>query len=96
MVLAFHVSFKSPGLLLLLLLIPVAIGVYLWIDRERAKKAARWSCPHLLPNMTSGSSGSLRYIPLAIFGVALVLLLLGFARPEAKFTEAKEKGNGQC
>ncbi len=90
LVLAFNVSFKSPALLLLLLLIPVVIGAYLWIDRERAKKASRWSSPHLMPNMISGSSGGLRYIPIAIFGVALVLLLVGFARPEAKFTEAKE------
>jgi Ca-activated chloride channel homolog len=90
LVLAFHVSFKSPVLLLLLLLVPVVIVAYLWIDRERVKKASRWSSPHLLPNMSSGSSGRLRYIPLAIFGVALVLLLVGFARPEAKFTEAKE------
>jgi Ca-activated chloride channel homolog len=90
LVIGFHVSFKSPLLLLLLLLLPVAIGVYLWIDGERAKKASRWSSPHLLPNMTSGSSGGLRYVPVAIFGVALVLLLVGFARPQAKFTEAKE------
>ncbi len=90
LVVAFNVSFKSPGLLLLLLVIPVVVGVYLWIDRERAKQASRWSSPQLMPNMISGSSGGLRYIPLAIFGVALVLLLVGFARPEAKFTEAKE------
>lgn len=90
LVLAFHVSFKSPVLLLLLLVIPLAVGVYLWIDSERTKKASRWSSPHLLPNMISGSSGGVRYVPVAIFGVALVLLLLGFARPEAKFTEAKE------
>jgi Ca-activated chloride channel homolog len=89
-VIAFHVSFKSPVLLLLLLLVPVAIGAYLWIDSARAKKASQWSSPHLLPNMVSRSSGRMRYIPITIFGVALVLLLLGFARPEAKFTEAKE------
>ncbi|HEX4521756.1 MAG TPA: VWA domain-containing protein [Gaiellaceae bacterium] len=90
LVLAFNVSFKSPALLLLLLLIPVVVGAYLWVDGQRTKKASRWSSPHLLPNMVSGSSGALRYVPVAIFGIALVLLLVGFARPEAKFTEAKE------
>ncbi len=86
----FTLSFKSPVLLLLLLLIPVAVGAYLWLDRRSARRAERWSSPQLLPNMVSDTAGATRYVPAAIFGAAMFLLLVGFARPEAKFNQAKE------
>jgi Ca-activated chloride channel family protein len=83
-------AFKSPWLLVFLLLVPVAILLYLWLDGRRSERAARWSSPALLPNMVSGSPGARRYVPAILFAVALTLLLVGFARPEAKFTEAKD------
>jgi Ca-activated chloride channel homolog len=87
---AFLVSFKSPVLLLFLLLVPVAIGLYLWIDSSRERRAAKWASPALMPNMVVGSPGSKRYIPAILFALALILLLVGFARPEAKFNSAKD------
>ena len=86
----FVFSFKSPGLLLFLLLVPVLIGLYLWIDSRRARRAAKWSSPALLPNMVVGAPGFRRYIPAILFGVAMILLLVGFARPQAKFKSAKD------
>ena len=86
----FLVAFKSPALLLCLLVLPVLAGVYLWLDRRRTRRAASWATPALLPNMLASTPGVRRYIPAAIFGLALLLLLLGFARPEAKFKEAKD------
>ena len=44
----------------------------------------------LLPNMVVGAPGFRRYIPAILFGVALILLLVGFARPQAKFRSAKD------
>ena len=78
-------EFKSPWLLLFLLLIPVGVAAYYWLEQRRKERAARWASPALLPNMLSGSPGGKRYIPAAIFGAAVLLLLLGFARPQAKF-----------
>lgn len=83
-------AFKSPWLLLFLLGVPVAIWLYLWLDRRRTGRAARWASPALMPNMVGGNPGSRRYIPAILFAVALTLLLVGFARPEAKLTEAKD------
>src|SRR5262249_30698117 len=83
-------AFKSPWLLLFLLLVPVAIGLYLRLDRRRAGRAARWASPALMPNMVGGAPGARRYLPAILFAVALTLLLVGFARPEAKLTEAKD------
>ena len=87
---AFAFSFKSPVLLFFLLLVPVAIGLYLWIDSSRERRAAKWASPQLLPNMVVGAPGFRRYIPAILFGVALILLLVGFARPQAKFRSAKD------
>jgi Ca-activated chloride channel homolog len=87
---SWEITFKSPWLLLVLLLIPVCAGLYVWLEQRRAKRAARWASPALLPNMVSGSPGNKRFIPAAIFGVAVLFLLLGFARPQAKFRMAKD------
>src|SRR4051812_30410152 len=86
----FFFSFKSPWLLLFLLVVPLAVGGYIWLDRRRAEKAAKWASPALLPNMVKGSPGRRRYVPPVILGVAFILLLMGFARPQAKFSEAKD------
>jgi Ca-activated chloride channel family protein len=83
-------AFKSPWLLLFLLLVPVAIGAYVFLDRRRSDRAARWASPQLMPNMVSSAPGRKRYLPAILFAVALTLLLVGFARPEAKITQAKD------
>jgi Ca-activated chloride channel family protein len=83
-------SFASPWLLFCLLLVPVAILGYLWVDRRRRRTAQNWSSSALLPNMVPRSPGRKRYIPLALFLVGLILLLAGFARPEAKVSTARE------
>ena len=38
-------AFKSPWLLLFLLLVPVAIVLYLWLDRRREDARRAWSSP---------------------------------------------------
>jgi Ca-activated chloride channel family protein len=88
--LMFFFAFKSPWLLLALLAVPAGVVVYVMLEGNRARRAERWSRPALLQNMVVGAPGGRRYIPAILFGVALTLLLVGFARPEAKFTEAKD------
>jgi Ca-activated chloride channel homolog len=89
-VIASIVGFKSPELLLTLLLVPGGIALYLWFDDRRKRSAAKWASPALMQNMVVGSPGKIRYIPAVVFCLAVVFLLVGFARPEAKFTNAKE------
>ena len=162
--LLFWFAFKSPWLLLVLLVVPAGVGLYLLLEQSRARRAANWSTPALLQNMVvgvparlrwvpalilglattvelvlfwfalkprwwvfaligvpvavavlyllsdrrrapraansstsalrqhtvEGSPGRLRYVPALIFGLGMTLLLLGFARPERKYTEAKD------
>jgi Ca-activated chloride channel family protein len=83
-------SFASPWLLLFLLLVPLAIGGYFLLERRRSHRAASWSTASLMPNMVPRRPGFRRYIPLALFLLALILLLAGFARPQAKINVPRE------
>jgi Ca-activated chloride channel homolog len=84
------VSFGSPWLLLFLLLVPLAIWGYVLLERHRARQAERWTSTALLPNMAPSSPGRRRYIPLVLFMIGLILLLAGFARPQAKINVPRE------
>ena len=83
-------SFASPWLLLTLLLVPVAIVGYFLLERRRADRAQRWSSSALMPNMVPSKPGFRRYVPLVLFLIALVLLLAGFARPQATIDVPRE------
>ena len=84
-------SFASPWLLLSLLLVPLAIGGYVLLERQRARagrSAGRRAA--LMPNMVPSRPGFRRYVPLVLFLIALVLLLAGFARPQATIDVPRE------
>jgi Ca-activated chloride channel family protein len=76
-------SFGSPLLLLLLLLVPAALVGWAWLDRIRERRAARWATPALLPNMVAQPSPLKRLAPTALLLIGAALLLVGFARPRA-------------
>ena len=77
-------SFASPWLLLFLLLVPLAIGGYVLLERRRSRAGPRagrrpcccrtWFRRARAAGATSRSS---------LFMLALILLLAGFARPQA-------------
>jgi Ca-activated chloride channel homolog len=73
-------SFGSPELLVDLLVLPFAIVGYLVVESRRAKRAASWSRPALLPNVAQ-QPGWRRHVAIALFLLALTALLVGFARP---------------
>lgn len=75
-------SFTAPILLLALLVVPVAVAGYLWLERRRESRAARWAAPALLPNLVARPSSRRRHLPTALLLAGAVLLLVGFARPQ--------------
>ena len=83
-------SFRAPWLLVFLLLVPAAVFGYVLLERWRTTRAQRWSSGALLPNMVPRGPGWRRYVPLAFFLLALSLLLVGFARPEATINVPRE------
>lgn len=74
-------NFLAPEMLLGLLLIPIAIGFYLWAQRRRSKYAVRFTNLALLSNLAPKRPSWRRHLPPVLYLGAIATLLLGLARP---------------
>jgi Ca-activated chloride channel family protein len=72
-----------PGFLFLLTLIPLTIGVYIWVLRRRRRFAVRYSSLSLVREALPQTSFLRRYLPLILFLFALATLVLALGRPVA-------------
>ena len=68
-------NFLAPEMLLGLLLVPVAIGFYLWAQRRRSKYAVRFTNLDLLANLTPRRPSWRRHLPPVLYLVAIAALL---------------------
>lgn len=84
-------TFSYPLALLLLLVIPVAFGGYLVMQKRRSRYAVRFTNLDLLANVVDESPGWRRHVPPVLSLAALALLLLGLARPEITTKTPKEE-----
>src|SRR5947209_2033373 len=73
-------SLLWPGFLLLLLLLPILVGVYIWALR-RQRVGLRYSSLSLVRVAIPRYSQWKRHLPFALFVVALAGLILALARP---------------
>src|SRR5688572_20220251 len=76
-------SFLWPGLLMLLLLIPLAIGIYIWVLRRRRRFAVRYSSLSLVREAVSKQSWLRKHLPFVLFLLALASLVIALSRPVA-------------
>ncbi len=74
-------SFKSPWMLVGLLLLAGVIALWWWADRRRSRYAVRYTNVDVLASVVSGRSWG-RWIPAALIGLGLAALLVAMARPE--------------
>lgn len=72
-----------PGFLILLLLIPVFIGVYIWVLRRRRRFTVRYSSLSLVRAALPRYSRLRRHLPFSLFLAALAALIIAFGRPVA-------------
>lgn len=84
-------SFTWPLALIALAAVPVLVALYLDRDRRRVASQAEFGNPDLLPNVVDRQPGRLRYLPPLIMLVALVLLIVGVARPHATVSVPREE-----
>jgi Ca-activated chloride channel family protein len=75
-----------PVVLVLLLLVPVLVGIYIWVTRHRARPAVRYSSLSLVVVAQPGSSRVRRHLPFGLFLAAVVALVVALARPVAVFS----------
>jgi Ca-activated chloride channel homolog len=72
-----------PGFLLLLGLLPLLIGIYIWMLRRRRRYAVRYSSLSLVRAALTKQSRWRRHLPFALFIAALGSLSIALARPVA-------------
>ena len=80
-----------PGALWALVLVALAPLAYLRSQRRRARQAARFGNPDLLPNMVNGQPGWRRHLPALLYLLALPVLIVALARPQATVLVPKEQ-----
>ncbi len=84
--------FIWPELLWLLLLIPLLVLVYVWAQRRRVKYAVRFASLSLVKEALGKGPGIRRHIPPALFLLALIVMIVGLARPQAVVLLPKQEG----
>ena len=74
-------SFERPLLLLTLLAVPLAVALYVLAERRRMRYAIRFTNLDVLASVV-GDRYRRRFVPLALFLLALAALCIGMARPQ--------------
>jgi Ca-activated chloride channel family protein len=83
-------SFQSPWLLLGLLVLGAAVGVWLLAERRRMRYAVRYPNLDVLASVASGRSW-LRVVPAVLFLLGIAALVVAVARPEVERMLLKER-----
>ena len=74
-------TFASPELLVALLLVPLAIAAYLYVQRRRARYAVAFTNVDLLSNLVPRTPAWRRHVPPALYLGAIAALVFALARP---------------
>jgi Ca-activated chloride channel family protein len=77
------VTFASPWLLLTLLVLPLAAGIYLLAERRRMRYAVRFTNLDVLASVAGGPHWR-RFVAPSLLALALAALCVGLARPNVK------------
>lgn len=84
-------SFAWPAALIGLLLIPLAIALYLAVQRRRARYAVRFTNLDLLANVVEETPGWRRHLPAVLYLGAIAALIFAVARPERDIEVPKQE-----
>ena len=86
-------SFGQPLFLLALLLVPLAFVAYLRHERMRRAAVAAFVMPALQASVMPGTPGWRRHVPMAVYALALTVLLLALAKPQTTVAVAVERAS---
>jgi Ca-activated chloride channel family protein len=85
------VSFASPWLLAVLVVVPLTLAFALWLDRRRARYAVAFTNLDVLASVAPQRRRPLRWVPLALFLLALTSASAAVARPTATVAVPSDK-----
>lgn len=85
-------QFLWSPLLWSLALIPLLLAVFVWLQRRRQKYAVRYASLSLVKASVTSSARWRRYIPPALFFIALTIMLIALARPVALVRTPRQEG----
>jgi Ca-activated chloride channel family protein len=80
-------------MLLALVLVPLVLLGYFLLERRKARYAVRFTNLELLAAVAGSSRAWRRFVPLALFLLALALALAGLARPQVRTSVASENAS---
>jgi Ca-activated chloride channel family protein len=84
-------TFASPELLLVLLLVPIFLALYLLAQRRRAKYVVRFTNVDLLTNLVPKAPRWRRHVPTAFYLAAIAALAIALAKPSAVLNVPREE-----
>ena len=84
-------NFLWPGALIGLLIIPLTIGAYIFLNRRRRKVAIRYSSLSIINQAVSHQSWLRRHLVFILFLLTLTSLAFALARPQATVTIPSNK-----
>jgi Ca-activated chloride channel homolog len=85
------VSFGSPYFLLVLAIVPIAALIAVWFDRRRSRYAVAFTNLELLAAVAPARRPLWRWLPLALFLLALMLAAAAVARPRASISKPADQ-----
>ena len=83
-------TFARPLLLLTLLVVPLAVGLYFLAERRRMRYALRFTNVDVLAGVIKGRIWR-QYVPLVLFLLAVAALCVGVARPQRTTLVPKDR-----
>lgn len=85
-------TFLIPQALLLLLLLPLLLGAYLWMQGRRRRYVLRYASVSLVRAAVGRGPGLRRHVPPALFLLAVAAMVLAIAQPQ--ITQAVSNSTG--
>ena len=86
-------SFAQPVFLVALALVPLGLAAYIRHEHVRRLAADAFAAPAVRASLAPSTPGWRRHVPLAIFGLALVVLLVALAKPQTTVAVAVERAS---
>ena len=88
-------TFIWPVMLASLVLIPLFVGLFVWLQRRRNRIASKYGSLGFMQGAAGKRAGRRRYIPPIIFLAGLAILLIAMARPQMVVSLPRVEGKSR-